>query len=32
MGLQPALPLADELALIGNSTDYAWREYCEAFA
>ena len=32
MGLQPVLPLADELALIDSSTDYAWREYCEAFA
>ena len=32
MGVRPALPLADELALIGDSTDYAWREYCEAFA
>lgn len=32
MGLQPALPLADELALINSSTDYAWREYVEAFA
>ena len=32
MGLQPALPLDDELALIGATTDYAWREYAEAFA
>jgi hypothetical protein len=32
MGLQPALPLADELALIDNTTDYAWRDYVEAFA
>jgi hypothetical protein len=32
MGHQPALPLADELALIGNTTDYAWRQYVEAFA
>lgn len=32
MGLQPELPLADELALIDGSTDYAWREYVEAFA
>ncbi len=32
MGVQPALALADELALIDSSTDYAWREYAEAFA
>ena len=32
MGLQPELPLADELALINSSTDYAWRDYVEAFA
>ncbi len=32
MGVQPALKLADELALIDNSTVYAWREYAEAFA
>jgi hypothetical protein len=32
MGLQPELPLADELALIDNTTDYAWRDYVEAFA
>ena len=32
MGLQPELPLADELALINPGTDYAWREYVEAFA
>ena len=32
LGLQPALPLADELALIDDATDYAWREYAEAFA
>ena len=31
MGLQPALSLADELALIDDSTEYAWREYAEAF-
>jgi hypothetical protein len=32
MGVNPALPLADELASISNTTTYAWREYCEAFA
>jgi hypothetical protein len=32
MGLNPALPLPDELALIDGDTAYAWREYCEAFA
>lgn len=32
MGLAPALPLADELAKIDTDSDYAWREYCEAFA
>lgn len=32
MGLDPSLPLADELALIDTNTTYAWREYCEAFA
>lgn len=32
MGLQPALPLDDELALIDDQTAYAWREYMEAFA
>jgi hypothetical protein len=32
MGLAPALPLADELAKIDVDSDYAWREYCEAFA
>lgn len=32
VGLQPALPLADELALIDVNTAYAWREYAEAFA
>jgi hypothetical protein len=32
MGVNPALPLADELASIDASTQYAWREYCEAFA
>lgn len=32
VGLQPALPLPDELALIDDGTAYAWREYCEAYA
>ncbi len=32
MGASPALPLADELAAIDNDTQYAWREYAEAFA
>lgn len=32
MGVQPALPLPQELALIDDSTEYAWREYAEAFA
>ena len=32
MGVQPALPLAGELALITDGTAYAWREYVEAFA
>ncbi|QIL74376.1 hypothetical protein G7048_25715 (plasmid) [Diaphorobacter sp. HDW4B] len=32
LGFRPALALADELAVIGEDTEYAWREYCEAFA
>ncbi|WP_334223939.1 hypothetical protein [Thiosocius teredinicola] len=32
LGFDPSLPLPDELALINDQTDYAWREYCEAFA
>ncbi|MDE2402651.1 MAG: hypothetical protein KGL90_13395 [Burkholderiales bacterium] len=36
MGLQPALDLVQELTLIddtpGQATDYAWRDYVEAFA
>lgn len=32
LGFQPELPLGDELALIDATTDYAWREHCEAFA
>jgi hypothetical protein len=33
MGLNPALPLADELDLIdGPDVNYAWRDYVEAFA
>lgn len=32
VGFQPEMPLEDELNGIDNSTDYPWREYCEAFA
>ena len=33
MGLDAALPLQDELALIdGPAVEYAWRDYLEAFA
>ncbi|MBY8977075.1 hypothetical protein KHP62_14755 [Rhodobacteraceae bacterium NNCM2] len=33
MGLDPALSLEDELAAInGPKVEYAWRDYCEAFA
>jgi hypothetical protein len=32
MGVDPTLSLAGELAAINNSTQYAWRDYCEAFA
>jgi hypothetical protein len=32
MGTNPMLPLASELASIDDTTAYAWREYCEAFA
>lgn len=36
LGYAPSLALADELASIkttpGQATDYAWREYCDAFA
>jgi len=32
MGLQPELSVFDELDKIDDSTDYAWREYCEAYA
>ena len=33
MGLDPTIPLQDELALItGPEVEYAWREYLEAFA
>ncbi len=32
VGLRPDLTLEQELALIGEGTRYAWREYCEAFA
>jgi hypothetical protein len=32
MGFNAALPINEELALIDNNTDYAWRKYVEAFA
>jgi hypothetical protein len=32
MGVDPSLPLAQELATINTATEYPWREYCEAFA
>ena len=32
MGIDPELSLVDELNQINANTDYAWREYCEAFA
>ncbi|MDF3939406.1 hypothetical protein [Achromobacter denitrificans] len=32
MGPRPDLPLAQELAQIDDDTEYAWREYAEAFA
>ncbi|SFJ50386.1 hypothetical protein SAMN04515648_4346 [Phyllobacterium sp. CL33Tsu] len=32
MGVNAALPIAEELELIDTDTDYAWREYVEAFA
>jgi hypothetical protein len=32
MGVNPALSLPDELALIDDATAYPWRHYCEAFA
>jgi hypothetical protein len=32
LGFQPELPLEQELAAIQPDTDYAWREYVEAFA
>jgi len=32
LGHQPSLSLQDELIVITDQTDYAWREYCEAFA
>ncbi len=32
MGAFPELSLADELNQIQDATQYAWREYCEAFA
>lgn len=32
LGHDASVPLAQELAMIDDQTDYAWREYCEAFA
>lgn len=32
LGFQPELPLEQELAAIDADTDYAWRDYVEAFA
>jgi len=32
LGHDPDVPLEQELLLINDQTDYAWREYCEAFA
>ena len=36
VGFDPSLSLAEELAQIktgpADATDYAWREYCDAFA
>jgi hypothetical protein len=32
LGFRSDLPLAQELALIDATTQYAWREHCEAFA
>ncbi len=32
LGLDPALPLKQELDQITDNTHYPWREYCEAFA
>ena len=32
MGVDPSLALPDELALIDDTTEYAWRSYLEAFA
>jgi hypothetical protein len=32
MGIEPSLSVFDELNKIDDTTDYAWREYCEAFA
>ncbi len=31
LGFEPSKSLSDELASIDDTTDYAWREYCEAF-
>jgi hypothetical protein len=32
MGADPSLDLAQELATIDATTNYPWRDYCEAFA
>ena len=32
LGWQPGLTLADELSAINDGTEYAWRDYCDAFA
>jgi len=32
LGYKPELSLEEELALINKGTDYAWRDYLEAFA
>jgi hypothetical protein len=32
MGIDASLPLSGELALIDDTTEYAWRDYVEAFA
>ncbi|MGE0447542.1 MAG: hypothetical protein AB7P99_20130, partial [Vicinamibacterales bacterium] len=32
MGADPSLDLVQELATIDTSTEYPWRDYCEAFA
>jgi len=32
LGFAPGLPLVEELDAIDDTTDYAWRAYCDAFA